>query len=82
MVKLLKEVKKLPPLIFSLSNNYIIIEADGSLEGWGGTLKWRSSNEWSEKPKKIARYYSGIYKTHISALDAEIMAFLYTLDKF
>ncbi|AXS67831.1 ORF3 [Dioscorea nummularia-associated virus] len=83
MVRKIKEViTKLPPLILPKPQSYIIIETDGSLEGWGGILKWRPSQQDSPSTEKISRYCSGSYKSAISAIDAEIMACIYVLDKF
>lgn len=83
MVKHIKGViEKLPPLILPKPNSYIIIETDGCLEGWGGILKWRPSKDSSPSQEKISRYCSGVYKTAITTIDIEIMACIYTLEKF
>lgn len=83
MVKQIKGIiKKLHPLILPTPNSYIIIETDGCLEGWGGILKWKHLEKSSPSQEKIARYCSGVYKTSITTIDAEIMAYIYTLQKF
>lgn len=75
-------VRNLPPLQLPPEQSYLIIEVDGSLDGWGGILKWKKSPTCSKSTEKVARYVSGTYQTQITALDAEIMACIYSLDKF
>lgn len=77
-----KCITKLPDLDLPPPDAYIIIETDGSLTGWGGILKWKPKRGDPISSEKIARYCSGKYKTAISAIDAEIMACIYCLDKF
>lgn len=50
--------------------------------GMGWNLKWKPSKDLSPSHEKIARYCSGVYKTAITTIDAEIMACIYTLQKF
>ncbi|KAG6532502.1 hypothetical protein ZIOFF_006348 [Zingiber officinale] len=45
ITKIKKIIKELPDLSIPPSDCFIIIEADGCMEGWGGICKW--------KPKKI-----------------------------
>ncbi|KAG6476301.1 hypothetical protein ZIOFF_065540 [Zingiber officinale] len=57
---IIKEVKALvqtlPDLELPPVDAYIIIETDGSMEGWGGVCKWKQSKFDSRKIEKICAY--------------------------
>ena len=72
----------LPDLSPPLKDSYLIVETDGSFEGWGGILKWRPKEFSQVSEEKIAAYCSGNYKSHVTALDAEILACIFVLEKF
>lgn len=55
---------------------------DGSLDGWGGVLKWKPSKDSPSTTEKIARYCSGKYKNSLHNIDAELMACINSLQKF
>ncbi|KAG6484611.1 hypothetical protein ZIOFF_053132 [Zingiber officinale] len=52
-------VQTLPDLELPSEKAYIIIETDGSMEGWGGVCKWKPSKYDSRKAEKICAYASG-----------------------
>lgn len=82
IAKIQQLVKNLPPLQLPPADAYIIVETDASTKGWGGILKWRKNKGASQSTELTARYTSGVYKTAISTIDAEIMACIFSLDKF
>ncbi len=85
LVQQIKEkVKNIPELSISLETDYLILETDGSFQGWGAVLKARP-NKYSDKiEEKICAYQSGKYKEkgNMSNIDAEVLAIIYGLDSF
>ncbi|KAG6506282.1 hypothetical protein ZIOFF_031605 [Zingiber officinale] len=81
---IIKEVKKLvqtlPDLESPPENAYIIIETDGSMEGWGAVCKWKQSKFDSRKTEKIYAYASGKFPVIKSTIDAEIYACMEALN--
>ena len=75
-------IKNLPPLDLAPPDSYMVVETDGSLVGWGGILKWKKYKEQAKKEEKICNYCSGLYKSNVSSLDAEIIACMNVLQKF
>ncbi|KAG6524081.1 hypothetical protein ZIOFF_013971 [Zingiber officinale] len=75
---IIKEVKTLvqtlPDLELPPENAYIIIEIDGSIEGWGGVCKWKQTKFDPNKTEKICAYVSGKFSVIKSTIDAEIYA--------
>ncbi|KAG6532120.1 hypothetical protein ZIOFF_005958 [Zingiber officinale] len=61
---IIKEVKTLvqtlPDLELPPERAYIIIETDGSMEGWGGVCKWKPSKYDSRKAEKDIREKLGV----------------------
>jgi len=85
LVQQIKEkVKNIPELSIPLETDYLIIETDGSFQGWGAVLKARP-NKYSDKiEEKICAYQSGKYKEkgNMSSIDAEVLAIIYGLNSF
>lgn len=75
-------IKGLPDLEFPPTDAHIIIEADGSMEGWGAILKWKPKAGDSPSLERIAAYASGKFQCVKSPIDAEIFACMGALDKF
>ncbi|KAG6510097.1 hypothetical protein ZIOFF_028105 [Zingiber officinale] len=67
-------VQTLPDLELPHENAYIIIETDGSMEGWGGVCKWKQAKYDPKKTEKICAYASGKFSIIKSIIDAEIHA--------
>lgn len=77
-----KQVQNLPELELPPPEAYIIIEADGCMEGWGAVLKWKLNSGDSPSQEKIGAYASGKFQVIKSPTDAEIFACMGALDKF
>ncbi|KAG6520193.1 hypothetical protein ZIOFF_017231 [Zingiber officinale] len=75
---IIKEVKTLvqtlPNLELSPEDAYIIIETDGSMEGWGGVCKCKQAKFDPKKTEKICANASGKFSVIKSTIDAEIHA--------
>jgi deoxyuridine 5'-triphosphate nucleotidohydrolase len=85
LVQKLKElVNDLPDLSLPLDTDYIIIESDGSFEGWGAVLKAKPHKYSEAKEEKICGYSSGKYKErgNMSSIDCELLAVIYALNSF
>ena len=79
-----EKCKTLPELNLPLDTDYLIIETDGSSDGWGAIL-YKKPNKYSEKKtEEIARYASGKYKEKglIIGVDAELLAINYAILAF
>ena len=78
------KVKNIPDLNIPLESDYLIIETDGSLKGWGAVLKARPSKYANKTEEKICAYQSGKYKEkgNMSSIDAEVLAIIYGLNSF
>ena len=77
-------VKDIPNLALPLETDYLIIETDGSFEGWGAVLKARTNKYSNKKDERICAYQSGKYKEqgNMSSIDAEILVVIYGLNSF
>lgn len=77
-------VKKLPDLSLPLKEDYLIIQSDGCLNGWGAILLRKRSKYSPKEEEEICRYASGKYKEqgNLSTIDQEILAVCYALDVF
>lgn len=83
LIKKIKEVvSRLEPLRLPDSTDYLIVETDGSLEGWGAVLKCKKDKYAPISSQEICAYTSGKYTTNVSIIDAEILAVVNTLEKF
>ncbi|KAG6476316.1 hypothetical protein ZIOFF_065555 [Zingiber officinale] len=54
--KIKKIIKELPDLSIPPNDCFIIIEADGCIEGWGGICKWKPKKYDSNSEEKICAY--------------------------
>ncbi|KAG6511193.1 hypothetical protein ZIOFF_029248 [Zingiber officinale] len=52
-------IKDLPELAIPPAQCYVIIEADGCMEGWGGVLKWKPQKYDPKTSELISAYASG-----------------------
>jgi len=85
LVQKIKEtIKNIPDLNMPLETDYLIIETDGSFEGWGAVLKAKTNKYKDKNEKKICAYQSGKYKEkgNMSSIDTEILAVIYGLNSF
>ena len=73
---------KLPVLKLPLDTDYMITETDGCAEGWGGILKCRPYKDAPESTKRICRFASGLIRRKASTINCDILAIIYSLDKF
>ena len=82
--KIKERLKDLPKLDMPLDTDYLIIETDGSLTGWGAILIAKPNKYAGKDLEKIVRYNSGNYKEkgNISSIDLELLAVNYALDSF
>lgn len=55
-------VKNISDLAMPLETDYLIIETDGSLKGWGSVLKAKVSTYSDKKEERICAYQSGKYR--------------------
>ncbi|KAG6499370.1 hypothetical protein ZIOFF_039136 [Zingiber officinale] len=67
-------VQSLPDLEIPPNHAYVIMETDGSMEGWGGVCKWKEKQYDPRNTKKFCAYASGKFSTVKSTIDAEIHA--------
>ncbi|KAG6499371.1 hypothetical protein ZIOFF_039137 [Zingiber officinale] len=67
-------VQSLPDLELPPNHAYVIIEIDGSMEGWGDVCKWKEKQYDPRNTEKIYAYASGKFSTVKSTIDAEIHA--------
>ncbi|ABS76283.1 polyprotein [Bougainvillea chlorotic vein banding virus] len=82
LVKKIKEmVQHLPPLELPPPDAYIILETDGSMEGWGGICKWKHKKNDPRSSERVCDYASGKFPVVKSSIDAEIHAAMFTLEK-
>jgi len=85
LVQQIKEkIKNIPELSIPLETDYLIIETDGSFQGWRAVLKARP-NKYSDKTEeKICAYQSVKYKEkeNMSSIDEEVLAIIYGLNSF
>ncbi|AEC49884.1 polyprotein [Banana streak UM virus] len=77
-----QEVKNLPKLAIPPENAYIVIETDGSMNGWGGVCLWKKSKNDPKSTEQICRYASGKFAKPKSTIEAEISGVLCSLEKF
>ncbi|KAG6490093.1 hypothetical protein ZIOFF_051375 [Zingiber officinale] len=80
--KIKKIIKELPDLSIPPNDCFIIIEADGCMEGWGGICKWKPKKYDSNSVEKICAYSSGKYNPLKSTIDVEIHAVMNSLNSF
>ncbi|KAG6537842.1 hypothetical protein ZIOFF_002944 [Zingiber officinale] len=84
--EIIKEIKSLvqilPDLELPPQEAYLIIETDGSMEGWGGVCKWKMKKYDSRKTEKVCAYASGKFSVIKSTIDAEIHACMEALSAF
>ncbi|KAG6523944.1 hypothetical protein ZIOFF_013832 [Zingiber officinale] len=52
-------IKNLPELAIPPAQCYVIIEADGCMEGWGGVLKWKPQKYDPKTAELVSAYASG-----------------------
>ncbi|KAI4374074.1 hypothetical protein MLD38_012115 [Melastoma candidum] len=74
-------VQKLPDLRLPPKDAHIIVECDGSMEGWGAVCKW-TTVLGARNQEEICAYASGIYPHVKSTIDSEIFAVMAALEKF
>ncbi|KAI4364824.1 hypothetical protein MLD38_020864 [Melastoma candidum] len=74
-------VTRLPDLQLPPKEAHIIIESDGSMEGWGAVCKWTMTPGVKDR-EEICAYASGIYPHVKSTIDSEIFAVMMALEKF
>ncbi|KAG6484652.1 hypothetical protein ZIOFF_053173 [Zingiber officinale] len=67
-------VQSLSDLELPPNHAYVIIETEGSMEGWGGVCKWKEKQYDPRNTEKICAYASGKFSTVKSTIDAEIYA--------
>nr|QEG78874.1 polyprotein [Bougainvillea chlorotic vein banding virus] len=79
--KIKEKVQNLPPLELPPPDAYIILETDGSMEGWGGICKWKLQKNDPRNTEKVCAYASGKFPVVKSSIDAEIHAAMFTLEK-
>ena len=60
----------------------MIVETDVCAEGWGGILKCRPYKDAPKSIERICRFASGVIRRKASTIDCEILAIIYSLDKF
>ncbi|AEC49881.1 polyprotein [Banana streak UL virus] len=77
-----QEVQKLPKLSIPPQDAYIVIETDGSMNGWGGICCWKKSKNDPRSTEQICRYASGKFAKPKSTIEAEITGVLQSLEKF
>ncbi|KAG6467428.1 hypothetical protein ZIOFF_074751 [Zingiber officinale] len=75
-------VKNLPNLTIPPEKCFVIIEADGCMDGWGGVLKWKQQKYDSKASEQISAYASGKLSPPKSTIDAEIHAVMNSLNSF
>ncbi|KAG6532200.1 hypothetical protein ZIOFF_006039 [Zingiber officinale] len=80
--KIKKIIKELPDLSIPPNDYFIIIEADGCMESWGGICKWKPKKYDFNSAEKICAYSSGKYNPLKSTIDAEIHAVMNSLNSF
>ncbi|KAG6513895.1 hypothetical protein ZIOFF_024232 [Zingiber officinale] len=84
--RLIREVKamiqNLPDLTIPPEKCFVIIEADGCMDGWGGILKWKQQKYDSKASEQISAYASGKFSPPKSTIDAEIHAVMNSLNSF
>lgn len=79
-----EEIQKIKPLRLPLESDYLVIETDGSQEGWGAILLAKPTEFKDKKTEKICRYASGKYreKSNLSSMVAQVLAIIYGLNAF
>ncbi|AAR86692.1 polyprotein III [Banana streak GF virus] len=77
-----EKVKNLPELEVPPPESIILIETDGCMDGWGGICKWKLNKGEPRSAEKICAYASGRFNPIKGAIDAEIQAVIYSLEKF
>ncbi|GAB4853308.1 hypothetical protein Ancab_040598 [Ancistrocladus abbreviatus] len=86
--KLIQQVKHLvttlPKLKLPLDTDYLIIETDGSSEGWGAILKSKPHKYANKNTEQLCRYNSGKFqeKGKISTIESELLAVTYSMTAF
>ncbi|KAG6502916.1 hypothetical protein ZIOFF_035205 [Zingiber officinale] len=75
-------VKNLPDLTIPPEKCFVIIEADGCMDGWGGILKWKQQKYDSKASEQISAYASGKFSPPKSTINAEIHAVMNSLNSF
>lgn len=54
--KLKSMVKDIPDLVMPLETDYLIVETDGSLQGWGVALKANNNKYSNKNEERICAY--------------------------
>ncbi|CAM0147943.1 unnamed protein product [Urochloa decumbens] len=84
--KIIRQMKQivagLPALTIPPDDAYIIIETDGSMNGWGGVCLWKRNKADPRSTEQICRYASGKFSKPKSTIEAEICGVLSSLEKF
>ena len=64
--------------------DYLIVQTDGSHEGWGAVLLCKKDKYLPKNKEEICQYASGKYKEkgNLSSIDAELLAIIYAINKF
>nr|WEX32083.1 polyprotein [Dioscorea bacilliform SN virus] len=75
-------IRSLPDLELPPNDSFIVIEADGCMEGWGGVCKWKKLKKDFKRNEKVCAYASGKFDPPKSTIDAELFAVMNSLDKF
>ena len=60
----------------SLESDYLIIEIDGSFDGWGALLKSRPHKYSSKQEEKICAYQSGKFKENDNSIADQLSRLL------
>ncbi|AEC49877.1 polyprotein [Banana streak UI virus] len=80
--KMKEEVRRLPKMAIPPEDAYIVIETDGSMNGWGGVCYWKKSKADPRSTEQVCRYASGKFNKPKSTIEAEIFGVLNSLEKF
>lgn len=75
-------VQNLPKLSIPPEDAYVIIQSDGSMNGWGGICLWKKAKSDPRVTEQVCRYASGKFDRPKSTIDAEIYGVMNSLAKF
>lgn len=83
--KIKEEVKKIQPLKLPKETDYLILETDGSVLGWGAVLTCKPNKYSPESETELVGYASGNFPESAktaSSIDLVIQAIQHALNKF
>nr|ABI47987.1 ORF4 protein [Dioscorea bacilliform virus] len=75
-------IRALPDLELPPADSFIVIEADGCMEGWGGVCKWKKLKKDFRRNERVCAYASGKFDPPKGTIDAELFAVMNSMDKF